>query len=642
MRRIRNIGFFGQGKSGKTTLIEALLLKAEAINRAGSIADGNTTMDFDSEEVKRQLSVNLALGHLDWKGVRVNLIDTPGYADFCGEAISGAVAADFAVITVPADSGPAVGTEHAWKLVSSLSLPTVFFVTKTDLKPDAAEELATKLSQKWQVRIVPASNQQALAEVAAETDEATLSKYLEEGALSPEEFKSGLKKAIVDRQVFPLFAGSATKGDGLTELLDFTVDFLPEYSELPPIPFQGEGLCVRSDSNPLFLRIFKTTSDPHVGRLSYFKVESGILSHNSTLLNINHSEKERLGQFFFIQGKKQEPMEKGEPGDILGVAKLNYTHIGDTISVSGQTKSFPALSFPHSAISVSLSPKEKGNEDKLGVAFNRILEEDPTIKIHRDAETGETILSGIGELQLDVWVSRLAKRFGVEVVKGVPRIAYRETVTASASGQGKFKRQAGGHGQYGDCWLKIEHLPRGKGFEFVDAVVGGAIPRQYIPSVEKGVRESMTKGVLANYPMTDIRVTLYDGTFHPVDSSDIAFQLAGSLALKKVAAEAKSALLEPIMNVEVIVPKDYVGDIIGDINGRRGKVLSMDTADVDNQRVVAQLPLAEMANYATSLRSLTSGQASYQTNFSHYEFVPYHISEKIIKERETAKGITKE
>ncbi len=642
MRRIRNIGFFGQGKSGKTTLIEALLLKAGVVNRAGSIADGNTLMDFDTEEVKRQLSVNLSLGHLDWKGVRINLIDTPGYADFCGEAISGAVAADFAVVAVPADSGPAVGAEHAWKLVSGLNLPTVFFVTKADAKPAAAEELAAKLSQKWKARIVPVNNRQALEEVAAETDEAMLGKYLEEGALSPEEFKTGLRKAVANRQVFPLFAGSATKGDGLAEFLDFAVDFLPEYPELPPIPFQGEATCIRSDSSPLFLRVFKTTSDPHVGRLSYFKVESGVLSHNSTLFNVNRSEKERLGQFFFIQGKKQEPAEKGEPGDILGVAKLNYTRTGDTISAVGQTNSFPASEFPGSAISVSLSPKEKGSEDKLGSAFNRILEEDPTIQISRDPETNETILSGIGDLQLDVWVSRLANRFGVSVVKGIPKIAYRETVTGSASGQGKFKRQSGGHGQYGDCWLKIEPLPRGKGFEFVDAIVGGAIPRQYIPSVEKGVREAMNKGVLAQYPMTDIRVTLYDGTFHPVDSSDIAFQLAGSLALKKVAAEAKSVLLEPVMNVEVTIPKDYVGDIIGDINGRRGRVLNMDSAEGESQVVAAQIPLAEMANYATSLRSLTSGQASYQANFSHYEFVPYQISEKIVKEREAARGTAKE
>ncbi|PIP16582.1 MAG: elongation factor G [bacterium (Candidatus Ratteibacteria) CG23_combo_of_CG06-09_8_20_14_all_48_7] len=638
MRKIRNIAFLGQGKAGKTTLIEGLLFKAGAITRMGSITEGNTTADFDPEETKRQLSINLALTHLDWKGVRINLIDTPGYADFLGETLSGASAADFAAITIPADSGPAVGADNAWKIVSRRNMPVFLIVTKSESgSPSAVESYVAKLSTKWRIKVIPVTNQPGLTEVAAETDDALLTRYLEQGSLSPEEFRTGLKKAILNRQVCPLFLVSAVKGEGLTEFLNFAAEFLPEYQDLAPVPLAKEGESIARGSDSVYLQVFKSTADPYVGRLSYFKIASGTLIPNTTLINLNRSEKERLGQFFYIQGKKQDSTEKGEPGDILGVAKLSATRTGDTLTVNGQSMPLPVIPFPNSAISVSLLAKEKGSEEKLGSAFSRMVEEDPTIQITRDAETGETILSGLGDLHLEIWVSRIASRFGVEVVKGIPKIAYRETVTTTASDQGKYKRQTGGHGQYGDCWLKIEPLPRGTGFEFVDAIVGGAIPRQYIPSVEKGVREAMLKGALANFPVTDIRVTLYDGTFHDVDSSDIAFQIAGSLAFKKVTGEAKPALLEPIMNVEVTIPSDYVGDAMGDINGRRGKVLNIDSADSENQKISAQIPLAEMANYATSLRSLTSGRGGYQAEFSHYEFVPYQIAEKIIKERQAGK-----
>ncbi|HNQ34809.1 MAG TPA: elongation factor G [bacterium] len=638
MGRIRNLGFFGQGKSGKTSLVEALLFKAGSINRLGSVTDGNTTTDFDPEETKRQLSISLALGHLDWKGVRINLIDTPGYADFAGEAVSGVSAADFAVICVPADSGPSVGTDNAWKLAAASGLPTFIFVTKSETGPDAAEAIAGRLSEKWKVRVTPWTNREALTESAAEADDATLNKYLESGQLGEAEFHTGIRQVLLTRALVPLFVGSAAKGEGLEAFLDFVCEYLPEYEELPPVSLAGGAETSRRlGSEPVMLHVFKTASDPFVGRLSYFKVIRGTLAPNSTLYNQNRSEKERVGQVLYVQGKKQEPVEKVQPGDLLAVAKLNYTHTGDTLVAVGQNGHLPALVFPQPAISVSLVAKEKGMEDKLGSAFSRIMEEDQTIQIARDAETSETILSGLGDLQLEIWISRLANRFGVEVVKGVPKIAYRETVTGTASGQGRFKRQTGGHGQYGDCWIKVEPLPRGSGFEFVDAIVGGAIPRQYIPSVEKGVREAMTKGPLANYPMTDLRVTLYDGTFHPVDSSDIAFQIAGSLALKKVGLEARPVLLEPIVNVEILVPKENVGDIIGDINGRRGKVLNMDSVDNEYQKISAQMPLAEMSNYATTLRSITSGRASYQAQFSHYELVPYQISEKIIKERQVKK-----
>lgn len=638
MRKIRNIAFLGQGKAGKTTLIEGLLFKAGAITRMGSITEGNTTADFDQEETKRQLSINLALTHLDWKGVRINLIDTPGYADFLGEALSGTSAADFAAITIPADSGPAVGADNAWKIVSRRNMPVFLIVTKSESgSPSAVESYVAKLSTKWRIKVIPVTNQPGLTEVAAETDDALLTKYLEQGSLSPEEFRTGLKKAILSRQVCPLFVVSAVKGEGLTEFLDFAAEFLPEYQELAPVPLAKEGESIARGSDSVYLQVFKSTADPYVGKLSYFKITSGTLIPNTTLINLNRSEKERLGQFFYIQGKKQDSTEKGEPGDILGVAKLSATRTGDTLTSAGQATPLPVIPFPNSAISVSLLAKEKGSEEKLGSAFGRMVEEDPTIQITRDVETGETILSGLGDLHLEIWVSRIASRFGVEVVKGIPKIAYRETVTTAASDQGKYKRQTGGHGQYGDCWLKIEPLPRGIGFEFVDAIVGGAIPRQYIPSVEKGVREAMLKGALANYPVTDIRVTLHDGTFHDVDSSDIAFQIAGSLAFKKVTGEAKPALLEPIMNVEVTIPSDYVGDAMGDINGRRGKVLNIDSADSEDQKISCQIPLAEMANYATSLRSLTSGRGDYQAEFSHYEFVPYQIAEKIIKERQAGK-----
>lgn len=639
MRRVRNIGFFGQGKSGKTTLAEALLLKAGAISRLGSVTDGNTTLDYDPEETKRQFSINLGLAFLDWKGVRVNLVDAPGYADFSGEAVSAAAAVDFGVIVIPADSGPGVGAENAWKLLKAQERPTIVFVNKNDVAPADTAALAERLTEKWQSRVIPWADRDTMVEAVAEADDKLIEKFLEEGALGDEEFAAGFRKALLDRSVVPLFTGAALKDEGLAEFLDFLVENLPEYQDLPPLKLDGEaGTAARRAGEPLLVQVFKTASDPYVGRLSYFKVLAGTLAPNSGLVNAGRSEKERFGQFFFVQGKKQEPVERGEPGDILSVAKLNHTRTGDTLTVAGQeARRLPGLAFPAPSISISIAPKEKGSEDKLGSAISRIMEEDPTICINRDAQTGETILSGLGDLQLDIWVNRLAGRFGVAVVKGVPRIAYQETVTAEASGQGRFKRQTGGHGQYGDCWLKVEPLPRGEGFEFVNAIVGGVIPRQYIPSVEKGVREAMSKGVLAGYPVADVKVTLYDGSYHPVDSSDIAFQIAGSLALKKVAQAAKPALLEPVMNVEVVAPKDNVGDVIADVNGRRGRVLNMDAADSENQVVSCQVPLAEMASYATSLRSLSSGRASYQAQLSHYDFVPFQNAEKIINEREEEK-----
>jgi elongation factor G len=667
MGKVVTIGLFGSTKSGKTILGEALLYKSGMITRMGDINQGNTTFDFDEEEKVRLISINLSVGYIKKDTDIIYLLDVPGYIDFVGEQISGIEASDVAILNISAIDGIEVGTEKIWDMISKKNLPSIIFVNKMD-NPELnykklIDEVFSFLGNKAVLINYPvfeggvfkgvknifgkeANSEGEMSEffqksmdTLAELDDNVMEKYLETGTLTEEEISASLKKGIAERKIFPVLFGSGLNVIGIEELINFIYNFIPSTEELPPLKGKNQNgeevLIERKETQPFTGIIFKTIFDPFAGRLSYIKVLSGKLSSNSQFLNSTKGIKERVGQLFRMQGRKQEPVEVVYPGEIVTAAKLN-SQTFDTICDLNTNIIYEKPHIPEGAVSYSIAPKIKGTEDKLGNAIGRIAEEDLTIRIYRDEETGETIISGMGDLHIDITVNKFKNKFGVEVEKGIPKIAYKETITTTANAEGKFKRQTGGRGQYGHCFIKIEPLERGKGFEFVDQIVGGAIPRNFIPSVEKGVREAMKKGVLANYPIVDIRVILYDGSYHVVDSSDIAFQIAGSMALQKAVSEAKPVLLEPIVNVEIRVPSENVGDVIGTINSKRGKVLDM-VSSGNFQIIKAQVPLAEMSNYTNELRSITSGKGTYSMEFSHYEEVPSHIAAKIIEQRKKEK-----
>jgi len=667
MGKVVTIGLFGSTKSGKTILGEALLYKSGMITRMGDINQGNTTFDFDEEEKVRLISINLSVGYIKKDTDIIYLLDVPGYIDFVGEQISGIEASDVAILNISAIDGIEVGTEKIWDMISKKNLPSIIFVNKMD-NPELnykklIDEVFSFLGNKAVLINYPvfeggvfkgvknifgkeANSEGEMSEffqksmdTLAELDDNVMEKYLETGTLTEEEISASLKKGIAERKIFPVLFGSGLNVIGIEELINFIYNFVPSTEELPPLKGKNQNgeevLIERKETQPFTGIIFKTIFDPFAGRLSYIKVLSGKLSSNSQFLNSTKGIKERVGQLFRMQGRKQEPVEVVYPGEIVTAAKLN-SQTFDTICDLNTNIIYEKPHISEGAVSYSIAPKIKGTEDKLGNAIGRIAEEDLTIRIYRDEETGETIISGMGDLHIDITVNKFKNKFGVEVEKGIPKIAYKETITTTANAEGKFKRQTGGRGQYGHCFIKIEPLERGKGFEFVDQIVGGAIPRNFIPSVEKGVREAMKKGVLANYPIVDIRVILYDGSYHVVDSSDIAFQIAGSMALQKAVSEAKPVLLEPIVNVEIRVPSENVGDVIGTINSKRGKVLDM-VSSGNFQIIKAQVPLAEMSNYTNELRSITSGKGTYSMEFSHYEEVPSHIAAKIIEQRKKEK-----
>lgn len=666
MGKIYNIGIFGESKSGKTILSESLLFTAGVIDRMGSINQGNTTFDFDPEEKERLISINMATGYFKKNQDIFYIVDVPGYMDFIGEQISGIEGVDVALINIASDVGIDVGTEKLWEFIKEKNMPSFIFINKIDLpetdfsslwseienffgkklalityplKKDGKFEIVKVLENKVEDASLSDFVQKTMDSIA-ELDDTLMEKYLEGEELKPEDISKYLKEGIVKGEVIPVLCGSGLNQLGIKELLEFIETYIPSTDELPPVKGTGQDggeiEIERKESSPLSGKVIKTIFDPFAGRLSYLRVFSGVLKSNSQVFNSTKNSKERIGQLYRMLGKKQEPVDMALPGEIVTVAKLQGTGTFDSFSDPSNPVVFKKPGIPEGAVSYSITPKVKGTEDKLGNALNRIVEEDLTINVFRDEETGETLLTGIGDLQIDITIKKFKNKFGVEVEKGIPKIAYKETITKPADAEGKFKRQTGGRGQYGHCFIKVEPLPRGSGFEFVDKIVGGAIPRQYIPSVEKGVKEAMKKGVLASYPMVDLRVILYDGTFHPVDSSDIAFQIAGSMALQKAAQQAGPILLEPIVNVEIRAPQELVGDVIGTINAKRGKVLDM-TVVGKNQVIKAQVPLAEMANYTNELRSITSGKGNYTMAFSHYEPVPSHIAQKIIDERKKEK-----
>jgi elongation factor G len=682
--KLRNVGVVGHGGVGKTSLVEALLFSAGAVSRLGKVDDGSTTTDFDPDEIKRKISINTAIAYCDWKGHRVNLVDTPGYGDFIADARAGLRVVEAAIVVVDAVAGVQVQTEKVWKYANEYNLPRAIVVNRLDRERADFYRTFESLARRLKGRLValqipigeeagfqgavdlvhmkaatwaggkPAEGEiprdlsdrvkeyrEKLVEAAAETDDDLLSKYLEEGALGEAEMLRALRSGIAQGKLVPVVCAAAAKNMGSQALLDLIVESLPspaDRGEVAGTDLKSKQAGTRSPDpkGPVTALVFKTLSDPHIGKLSLFRVVSGTLQADSTLLNAGRGVKERMGHVSWLQGKTQKNVEALGPGEIGVAQKLKETQTGDTLCDEAHPFELPRITFPEAAISFAIQPKTRGDEDKISSALARIAEEDPTVHYHFDPETKQLLVSGVGSLHVEMVVERMKRKYNVDVNLLPPRIPYKETVKGRAEGQGKYKKQTGGRGQYGDTWLRVEPLPRGGGFEFVDDIFGGAVPRNFIPSVEKGVRDCMKRGILAGYPIVDLKVTLYDGSYHDVDSSDMAFQIAASMGLQKVFMDAHPILLEPIMNVEVTTPSDHAGDVIGDLNSRRGRIVGMEPAG-EVAVVRAAAPMAEMLSYEPSLRSMTGGRGGYSMEFSHYEEVPAFIADKVIKEAKAEK-----
>ena len=682
--KIRNVGVVGHGGVGKTSLVEAMLFATGAVTRLGRVDDGSTTTDFDPDEIKRKISINTSLAYGDWKGHRINLVDTPGYGDFIADARAGLRVVEAAVVVVDAVAGVQVQTEKVWKFASEYNLPRVVVVNRLDRERSdffrTFESLARRLKGRLVALHLPVGEESSfkgfvdlvkmkavtvvggkpvegeipgdladrtkeyrekLVEAAAETDDELLSKYLDEGSLGEPEMLKALRAGIAEGKLVPVVCAATAKSIGVHALLDLIVDSLPSPADRAEIA--GTDLKTKQASTraadakaPVTALVFKTLSDPHIGRLSLFRVTSGTVRADSTLLNPGRGARERMGHVSWLQGKTQKNVEALGPGEIGVAQKLKETLTGDTLSDEAHPFELPRITFPEPAISFAIQPETRGDEDKISNALARIAEEDPTVHYHFDPETKQLLVSGVGSLHVEMVVERMKRKYNVDVNLLPPRIPYKETVKGRAEGQGKYKKQTGGRGQYGDTWLRVEPLQRGGGFEFVDDVFGGAVPRNFIPSVEKGVRDCMKKGIIAGYPVVDLKVTLYDGSYHDVDSSDMAFQIAASMGLQKVFVDAHPILLEPIMNVEVTTPADHAGDVIGDLNSRRGRIVGMEPAG-ETAAVRASVPMAEMLTYESSLRSMTGGRGGYSMEFSHYEEVPSFLADKVVKEAKAEK-----
>lgn len=679
IEKLRNVALVGHGSAGKTSIAEALLFNTGVINRLGRVEDGNTAMDFEPEEVKRQSSISTGFHQLKQDGNTITLIDTPGDQNFFSDTRLCMQAADGAVVVVDGVDGVKVQTEQAWDFADEFNLPRIIFINKLDreradfnrtfddiqsvFKPKAIKlqlPIGKEAEFKGVVDLVamkaytysgdgkaveadiPAdmkddaeSEREALIENVAESNDALLERYLEGETLTDAELKSALSEGTKKRQFVPVFCGSATGNIGIDLLLKAIPNSLPSPIESGPktgTDPAGDGEVKREPTAeaPFSALVFKTVADPYAGRLSIFRVISGHLDGDGAFFNTNKDIRERFNQLLAITGKEQKQITGAGPGAIVAVAKLKETKTGDTLCDEDNKIKFNCVSPLPNLISYAVSPKSKGDEDKIFTSLGKLLEEDVALKLERNAETNQTIMSGAGQIHIEVGVEKLKRKFNVEVELGLPKVPYRETIKKKTRAQGKHKKQTGGHGQFGDCWIDMEPLPRGKGFEFVDAIVGGAIPKTYIPAVEKGIVEAAKKGVLAGYPTVDFKVTLNDGSFHAVDSSEMAFKIAGSLAFKKAVTDASPVMLEPIMDVTITTSDEYMGDIMGDLNGRRGRVMGMDN-EGKNQIIRAQVPMAEFLTYAPDLRSMTGGRGVFTMAFAHYEEVPSQLAEKIIE-----------
>jgi elongation factor G len=682
--KIRNIGIVGHGGVGKTSLVEGMLFAAGAVNRLGRVDDGTTTTDFDPDEIKRKISLSTSVAFCDYKGHRLNFVDTPGYGDFISDARAGLRAVGAAVVVVDAVAGVQVQTEKVWKMANDYGVARIVVINRMDRERAdffrALESLQRRLKGRLCPLQIPIGSEAAfqgvvdlvkmkallvsdgkpreaeipadamdtakewrekLTEAAAETDDDLLAKYLEEGSITEAEMLGALRKAIAGGALVPVLAAAATRLIGVQALMDLLVEEFPSPADLGAVEgtdLKSKAAATRAPDPkaPFAALVFKTISDPHVGKLSVFRVYSGTLKADSQVLNATRGIKERVGHIGWLQGKTQKAIETLGPGEIGVVAKLKDTLTGDTLTDEAHPIVLSGIHFPEPAISFAIQPKSRGDEDKISTALHRMAEEDPTLHHHFDPETKQLLVSGMGQMHVEMVVERMKRKYNVDVLVLPPRIPYKETVKGRSEVQGKYKKQTGGRGQYGDTWLKIEPLVRGGGFEFVDDIFGGAIPRNFIPSVEKGVRDCMKRGILAGFPVVDLKVTLYDGSYHDVDSSDMAFQIAASMGLQKGFLEAHPILLEPVMNVEVTAPSDNAGDVIGDMNSRRGRVVGMEP-DGEVVAVRAQVPMAEMLTYESTLRSMTGGRGAYSMEPSHYEEVPAHIAEKVVKDAKAEK-----
>jgi elongation factor G len=681
VNRLRNTAIIAHGKAGKTSLAEAMLFDGGSMDRLGRVDEGSSVMDFEPEEIKRSLTISSSFNHLEWDKHKINIIDTPGDANFIIETKNSLQSADGAVVVLDAVSGVEVQTEKVWGYAGQFDLPRLFFISKMDreradffaalgdiqkvLSPKAiplhlpigaeesfsgvvdllsgkAHQFENNLSGKFTVGDIPANlKDQAktardkLIEAIAESDDALLEKYLDGQELSPEDLANGLRKGVLNKTIFPVLCGSGLKNIGVQPLLDAVVQLLP--SPLDRGPAKGTHPSTKAEETrnpkeeePFSAFIFKTVADPYAGKLSIFRVWSGTLQADSTLYNANKGVRERFGQILQLEGKNQKPVESAGPGDIAAVAKLKETTTWETLCDEKKPIVYPTLSHPIPPGSLAVEPKSKGDEEKITTSLFRLCEEDPTIKLQRDEQTKELILFGMGQVHMEVTVEKLKRKFGVDVNLKTPKIPYKETIKSTKSGIiYRHKKQSGGRGQFAEVHFELSPLPRGGGFEFKNALVGMNVPRNFVPAVEKGVNEAMQSGVLAGYPVVDLKVKFYDGKSHEVDSSEIAFKIASSMALRKGVLETNPVLLEPIMNMEVLVPDEYMGDVIGDLNGRRGRVLSVEPRP-KGQVIKSQVPLAEVLKYAPDLTSMTSGRASFSMEFSHYEEVPAHLAEKVI------------
>ncbi len=679
---IRNLGVVGHGASGKTSLTSAMLYTSGAINRLARVEDGNTVTDWDDEEIERKVSISAALAYCEWNRTKINILDTPGYRPFLAETELALRATDAALVVVDAVAGVEVQTEKAWEFADQFNLPRLVVVNKMDRDNASFDRAVGSLEEAFGRSVIPvqipigaerelsglvnmltnkayryerdgsgkfqeieipadlreevAGRREKLIEMVAEASDELMEKFFAEGTLTTEDLVEGLKTSIFRRSIVPVLCASASLNVGVAQLLDTIVDLLPSPARVGKVqgidPKTKETVERKiSNDQPYAAYVFKTVADPFAGRISLIRLYSGVMRSDTVYQNITKGKTEKFGPVQVAQGKSMTPVGEVHAGDFFALTKLRETTTGDTFSDSAHPIQFTGVQVPEPSITFAIEPKSRGDEDKISNALARIAEEDAAIKYTRDAQTKQLLLSGSGQLHVEVTVAKLRRRYGVEVVLKTPKVPYRETIKGRADVQGRYKKQTGGHGQFGDCKIKMEPLPRGAQFEFVDEIFGGSIPRNFIPAVEKGIVDAAAKGFLAGYPVVDFRVILYDGSYHPVDSSELAFKVAGSMAFKKGMEDARPVLLEPIMNVEIFAPQEYAGALTGDLTSRRGRLQGMDMKR-DTQIIKAQVPMSEMVSYAPVLTSVTGGRGTYHMEFSHYDEVPAHVAQKIIEE----------
>ncbi len=688
--QIRNIALIGHGGAGKTSFSEAVCFCSGSTTRLGRVEEGNTISDYHPDEIERQISINSSLLSNEWRGYKINLIDTPGYTDFTGEVKASLRVTDTAVIFLKAVEGAEVGTEIVWNYTKDMRVPSVFLVAKADNENSDFEGVVTTVRERFSHDVVPVQfpagegggfnaivdilkmkvftypsdgkgkpveaelsaellpkateMREQLIEHIAETDEKLLDSFFANGTLSAEEITSGMRAGIRNRKIFPVLCASGTSNTGVSMALDFFTDFLPSPAEVetamgyaPGSDMQKEIPVKCDPAGQPTMFVFKTVAEPHVGELSFFRVYSGTITPGLDMINDTNGKNERLAQIFSMRGKDRKEVGKLHAGDFGAVVKLKDTHTNNTLSSKGFPVVLPPIEFPEPVISMALVPRTKGEEDKIATGLHSLHEEDPTFLVKVDSELHQTVISGQGELHLEIIVRRLKAKYGVEVDMVEPKIPYRETIKGRVNEvEYKHKKQTGGRGQFGHVWIKIEPLPQGGGFEFEDAVVGGVVPTRFIPAVQKGIMEALEGGVVAGYKVVDVKVTLFDGSYHDVDSDEHSFKIAGRMAFKKGFKDARPVILEPIYEIEVSVPEEYMGDVMGDISSRRGKILGMDSDGV-TQVIRAQVPLKELFRYSTNLRSMTQGRGIHKQKFNHYEETPRDVAEKIVAEHSKQK-----